>query len=221
MTPKIALFVEFAKVAQALGHAHRQNLLEHAAQGERTVDALASAAGLSIGNASQHLQLLRRAGLLRSRREGKFVFYRLASDSVLNLLASIRAVAESNVAEVSRIVTDYFSQRDAFEPVSRQQLMERLQRGDVTLLDVRPVDEFALGHISGAVNVPLRELESRLRELDPEQQVVAYCRGAYCVFSYEAVAALRQAGYNVRRLEYGFPEWRAAGLPWEAGLSAA
>ena len=156
---------------------------------------------------------MRRAGLVTGRRDGKFVFYRLADDSVLDLFASIRRVAENNLAEVDRVVRGYFHDRDNLEAVSRTELMERMKLGLVTVLDVRPPDEFALGHLPGAINIQLSELEQRLTEFDPSIEVVAYCRGAYCVLSYEAVAALRARGLNARRLEDGMPEWRAAGLP--------
>jgi ArsR family transcriptional regulator len=160
---------------------------------------------------------MRRAGLLATRRNGKFVYYRLADDAVLDLLAALRSIAERNVAEVDRVIRSYFNERDRLEPVSRKGLLERSRAGAVTVLDVRPPDEFALGHLPGAVNIPLRELEARLAEIDPAQEIVAYCRGPYCVLSYEAVAALRARGFKARRLEDGLPEWRAAGLPVVAG----
>jgi ArsR family transcriptional regulator len=211
--PKQALFAQFAAVAKALGHAHRLELLEQLAQGERSVEVLAQRTGLSIANASQHLQHMRRAGMVSARRDGKFVYYRLADDAVLDLLAALRRIAERNVAEVERVVRSYFHDRDGLEPVSRAELLQRLRAGTVTVLDVRPDDEFALGHLPGAVNIPLQALEARLSELDPSREIVAYCRGPYCVLSYEAVAALRARGFKARRLEDGFPEWRAAGLP--------
>jgi ArsR family transcriptional regulator len=168
-------------------------------------------------NASQHLQQMRRAGLVANRRDGKFVYYRLADDAVLELLAALRRIAERNVAEVERVVRSYFDERDSLEALSREELMERSRAGTVTILDVRPEDEFALGHLPGALNIPLRALEARLGEMDPKQEIVAYCRGPYCVLSYEAVAQLRAHGFKVRRLEEGLPEWRAAGLPVVAG----
>jgi len=152
-----------------------------------------------------------------NRRDGKFVYYRLADDAVLELLAALRRIAERNVAEVERLVRSYFNDRDALEPVSRAELLKLSRAGAVTVLDVRPEDEFALGHLPGAVNIPLRALEARLSELNPSQEIVAYCRGPYCVLSYEAVAALRARGFKVRRLEDGLPEWRAAGLPVVGG----
>lgn len=215
--PKMALFEQFAAVAKALGHAHRLELVEFVAQGERSVDSLAERTGLTIANASQHLHQLRRAGLVTSRREGKRVIYRLSGDSVVSLLASLRHIAEQNVAEVQQIVHGYFHARDALEPVSRQELVVRMQGGLVTLLDVRPEDEFLAGHLPDALNIPLGELENRLSDLPQEQEIIAYCRGAYCVLSFEAVARLRECGFKVRRLEEGYPEWKAAELPVVTG----
>ena len=214
--PKHALLTQFAAVAKALGHAHRLELLEFVAQGERSVDALAERAGLTVANTSQHLLLLRRAGLLSSRREGKRVRYRLADDSVLDLTAELRRVAERNVAEVQQIVNGYFKAQDALEPISRAELLERMEQGLVTVLDVRPEDEYRAGHVPGALNITLSELDSHLAEVNGDQEIVAYCRGAYCVLSFQAVAALRMRGLNARRLEEGFPEWRVAGLPVES-----
>jgi ArsR family transcriptional regulator len=211
--PKEALFAQFAAVAKTLGHAHRLELLEQVAQGERSVEVLAQRTGLSIANASQHLQHLRRAGLVTAARDGKFVYYQLADDAVLDLVAALHRIAERNVAEVGRVLRSYFHDRDSLEPVSREELLKRSRAGAVTILDVRPEDEFALGHLPNAMNVPLRELETRLSELDPKKEIIAYCRGPYCVLSFEAVAALRAHGFKARRLVDGLPEWRAAGLP--------
>ena len=211
--PKQALFAEFAAIAKTLGHAHRLELLEQLAQGERSVEVLADRTGLSIANASQHLQQLKRVGVVTARREAKFVYYSLADDGILDVLTALRRIAKRNVAEVERVVRSYFNKRDELEPVSRHQLQKRLRAGEVTVLDVRPPDEFALGHLPGAVNIPLRSLKARLAELDPAQEIVAYCRGEYCVLSFEAVALLRARGFKVRRMEDGLPEWRAAGLP--------
>jgi ArsR family transcriptional regulator len=216
-SPKLALFAQFAAVAKSLGHAHRLELLEQLAQGERSVEVLADRTGLSVANASQHLQQLRRAGSVANRRDGKFIYYRLADDAVLDLLAALRRIAERNVAEVERVVRGYFNERDRLEAVSREELLDRSRAGTVTILDVRPEDEFALGHLPGALNIPLRELEARLGEMKPGQEIIAYCRGPYCVLSYEAVAQLRARGFKARRLEDGLPEWRAAGLPVIAG----
>lgn len=210
---KATLHESFAEVAKAAAHPHRLALLEHLAQGERNVDALADKVGLTIANASQHLQSMRRAGLVAARREGKFTLYRLSDDSVLDLLDAIGRVAKRSVAEVQQVVSGYFNVRDAMEPVSRSELRKRVRTGTVTVLDVRPAEEFALGHVPGAINIPTAELKRRLSELPRKKEVVAYCRGPYCVFAFEAVAALRAAGYKARRLEDGLPQWRAAGLP--------
>ncbi|WP_256752889.1 metalloregulator ArsR/SmtB family transcription factor [Mesorhizobium sp. Mes31] len=215
--PKQAIFASLAEVAQALGHAHRLELLEHLAQGERSVEGLAARAGLNFANASRHLQILRRARLVEAQRHGKHVLYRLAGDAqVVELMKALGRVGERNVAEVNRVMTDYFHTRDALEAVSREDLVSRLHDGLVTVLDVRSEDEFALGHLPGALNIPLTELERRLAELPANREVIAYCRGPYCILSFEAVAALRTRGYIVHRLEDGYPEWKAAGLPVEA-----
>jgi len=215
--PKQAIFAGLAEVAQALGHAHRLELLEHVGQGMRSVEELSARANLSFANTSRHLQILRRARLVDTERRGKYVLYRLAGDAeVVELMRALGRVGERNVAEVNRVMTDYFHARDALEPVSRKDLISRLRDGLVTVLDVRPEDEFALGHLPGAVNIPLAKLKDRLDELPADREVVAYCRGPYCVLSFEAVAALRERGYLVRRLEDGYPEWKAAGLPIEA-----
>ena len=215
-SPKHAMFDCFAEVAKALGHARRLEILELLAQGERSVEALAEAAGLSFANASQHLRLMRQSGLLASRRDGKHIFYCLSDPSVLEMLAALRKVAERNLAEVREWVRGYFHERDALEPVSRKELARRIKDGLVTVLDVRPKDEFAAGHLPHAVNIPLRDLPRRTREIPKDREVIAYCRGPYCVLAFEAVALLRKRGFAVRRLEDGYPEWRAAGLPFEA-----
>src|SRR6516225_5883953 len=215
--PKQRVFAGLAEVAQALGHAHRLELLEHLAQGERSVEELSARASLTFANTSRHLQILRRARLVETERRGKHVLYRLAGDAeVVALMQALGRVGERNVAEVNRVMTDYFRARDAFEAVSRDDLLARLQDDMVTVLDVRPEDEFAVGHLPGALNIPLAELERRLGELPADREVIAYCRGPYCVLSFEAVAALRARGYRVRRLEDGYPEWKAAGLPVES-----
>jgi rhodanese-related sulfurtransferase len=183
----------------------------------RSVEELSARTKLSFANTSRHLQILRRARLVETERRGKHVLYRLAGDTeVVKLMLALGRVGERNVAEVSRVMIDYFHARDALEPVSRKDLISRIRDGLVTVLDVRPEDEFALGHLPGALNIPLDKLEQRLRELPANREVIAYCRGPYCVLSFEAVAALRARGYLVRRLEDGYPEWKAAGLPIEA-----
>lgn len=215
--PKQQVFAGLAEIAQALGHAHRLELLEHLGQGERSVEALAARTGLTLANTSRHLQLLRRARLVQGRRDGKRVYYRLAGeDAVVDLLSALSHVGERSSAEIARVMASYFRARDDLEAVSREELLDRLRSGVVTLLDVRPEDEFAHGHLPGALNVPLAELELRLAELPPDREIVAYCRGPWCVLSFEAVALLRRRGYRVRRLEDGFPEWKVAGLPVES-----
>ena len=211
--PKRTLFARFAETAKALGHGRRLEILELLAQGERSVEALAKRVGLSIANASQHLRLMHRTGLLASRRDGKRILYRLNDPSVLELTAALHRVAERNVADVREVIRGYFHERDALEPVSRKELSQRLRDGLVTVLDVRPEDEYAAGHVSKAINIPLRELTRRLRQIPKKREVVAYCRGPYCVLAFEAVAILRGRGFKVRRLEDGYPEWKAAGLP--------
>jgi len=212
--PKQHVFASLAAIAQALGHAHRLEMLEHLAQGERSVEDLADRAGITLANCSRHLQLLRRAGLVEGRREGKRVFYRLAGeDAVIGLLNALSRVGERNSAEIARVMASYFRARDELEPVSRTELLVRLRAGAAAVLDVRPEDEFQQGHLPGALNIPLAQLERRLAELPPDREIVAYCRGPWCVLSFEAVAALRQRGFQARRLEDGFPEWKVAGLP--------
>jgi len=207
-----------AEVAKALGHEHRVELIEQLAQGPRSVEALAERVGLSLANASQHLQQLRRVGLVSTQRDGKRMVYRLADEAetdIVALLGALRHVAEQAVASMERVVAAYFQARDELEPVAAKELLTRLRQGDVVILDVRPEDEYGLGHLPGALNIPLRQLEQRLAELPRKREIVAYCRGPYCVLSFEAVAELRTHGFRVRRLEEGFPEWKAAGLPVE------
>lgn len=211
--PKQVLLASFADVAKAAANPHRLALLEQLAQGERTVETLAERVGLSIANASQHLQSMRRAGLVVAERDGKFIRYRLADDSVLELMGAIGRVAERNVAAVKDVLSSYFDARDSLEPVSRRELRQRMREGSVTVLDVRPAEEYALGHVPGAINIPPTELKKRLSKLPRSKEIVAYCRGPYCVFAIEAVAELRAAGFKARRLEDGLPQWRAAGLP--------
>ena len=207
-----------AEVAKALGHEHRIELIEQLAQGPRSVEALATRVGLSVANASQHLQQLRRAGLVSAEREGKRVVYRLADGSeadIVELLGGLRHVAEHTVAAMERVIRTYFRERDQLEPVTASELVRRLGEGSVVLIDVRPEDEYELGHLPGALNIPLSQLVQRLSELPRDQEIIAYCRGPYCVLSFEAVAELRAQGFNVRRFDEGFPEWKAARLPIE------
>lgn len=209
------LFIQFARVAKALANGYRLELLEYLAQGERSVDALAKVSGLTVANTSQHLQQLRQSGLVATRKEGVSVYYRLSGDDVVDLYNSLRTVAQRRVAEVDRLVSTYLSIKDDFEPVPVEELLARARDGLVTVLDVRPPEEYASGHLPGAVNIPLSDLEKRLQDLPQNREIVAYCRGAYCVLAFEAVARLRQRGIKARRLENGFPEWQLAGLPIE------
>ena len=210
---KRELYRSIAKVAQALASGNRLQLLEFMAQGERSVDALAAMAGMTVANASQHLQALRRAGLVAARKEGQRVYYRLAGDDVVRLYDVLRTVAESRLAEVKQLVADFLGDKDALEPIAIDELLSRAKRGLVTVLDVRPPEEFAAGHLRGAVNIPIDRLESGLAKLSKQREVVAYCRGPYCLMSFEAVLKLRKRGWKARRLQHGFPEWKAAGLP--------
>ncbi len=204
----------FAQVGKALANGHRIELLDLLAQGERSVEVLASRADISVALASAHLQALRRAGLVASRREGNFVLYRLADDDVYALLASLRTVA-SRLGEADRAAQRFLGAPQ--EAVSRAQLMARVRAGDAIVVDLRPADEFEAGHIAGAISIPLPELEARLADLPADVEIVAYCRGPYCAMSPQAVALLERAGRRARRLEDGYPEWRLAGLPVETG----
>ena len=214
---KDRLYEAFARTAQAVASPKRIEVLELLAQGEHAVEALARATGMTVTNTSAHLQVLRHAQLVETRKDATKVFYRLAGDEVAAFLAGLRDLARARVAEVDRVVRDYFTARDALEPVSRSELAQRAARGDVVILDVRPAAEFAAGHIPGALSVPLDDLDAALARLPKRAQVVAYCRGPYCVLAPLAVEPLRVKGYTARRLDGGMPEWRLAGLPVAAG----
>lgn len=214
---KQQLFAQFARVGKALSHGNRLELLEFLAQGERSVEDLANVAGLSVANASQHLQQLRQAGLVTSRKEGQKVYYRLSGDDVLGLFESLRHVAGRHLADVSQLVENYLYIKDSLEPLPREELLNRVRDDLVTVIDVRPAIEFESGHLPGALNIPIDELEQHLEELDPKQEIVAYCRGPHCVLAFDAVAILRENGRQARRLEDGYPEWKSAGLPIEEG----
>jgi rhodanese-related sulfurtransferase/DNA-binding transcriptional ArsR family regulator len=216
-TTKRELYQSIAKVAQALASGNRLQLIEFMAQGERSVDALAAMAGVTVANASQHLQALRRAGLVASRKDGQRVYYRVAGDDVVRLFDDLRRVAESRLAEVRQLVNEFLGDRHALEAVPADELLARAKKGLVTVLDVRPPEEYAAGHVRGAINVPMDKLEDYLAKLPKRLEIVAYCRGPYCLMSFEAVALLRKRGWKARRLEDGFPEWKAAGLPVESG----
>jgi rhodanese-related sulfurtransferase/DNA-binding transcriptional ArsR family regulator len=213
--PKQALFEQLAVIARALGSAARLELLDFLAQGERNVEDLARAGGLAVANTSKHLQQLKAAGLVQARRDGKHVRYRLSDDRALDAIRDLRVLAEAHLDEVDDLISSYLRSRDALEPVQANELLDRARHGLVTVIDVRPPEEYAQGHIAGALNIPLDRLTRRLEELPRDREIVAYCRGPWCVLSYEAVARLRKAGIEARRLENGLPEWRRAGLPVE------
>jgi DNA-binding transcriptional ArsR family regulator/rhodanese-related sulfurtransferase len=210
---KDRLYAQFARVGKALGSPHRIEILELLAQGERTVDSLATEAGLSLANTSQHLQALRRAALVDSRKEGLFMYYRLAEPAVFDLCATIRRVAERRLAELERLLNEHFGDRPPPAPVGMRDLFERMRSSDVIVLDARPASEYEAGHIAGAISVPIDELQVRLRSLPRDNEYVAYCRGPYCVYADRAVELLTKSRRRARRLSEGFPEWRAAGLP--------
>jgi rhodanese-related sulfurtransferase/DNA-binding transcriptional ArsR family regulator len=207
------VFAGLAEIAKALASPNRLEIVELLGQGERSVDGIAHRLGLSVANASQHLRLMQRCGVLTSRREGKRVLYGLSDPAVVEVMTALACLGERKTAEVRSVVAGYFRARDAMEPVTRVDLLERLKDGLVTVLDVRPEDEFAAGRVPNALNIPLRDLARRLTDLPRDREIIAYCRGPYCVLAFEAVDLLRQHGFKARRLEDGFPEWRAAGLP--------
>lgn len=212
---KDALFDKFGQMAAAFASPKRIEIIDVLAQGERNVETLAGETGLSVANTSRHLQILKAANLVATRKEGLQVFYRLAHPLVLRGYRCLQALAQAQLAEVDRLVRDYFTSTDGLEPVSREELLRRARCRDVVVLDVRPAEEYAAGHIAGARSMPLAELKRRLDELPRSKKIVAYCRGPYCVLAAEAVRVLRQRGFNAVRLVDGFPEWRDAGLPVE------
>lgn len=215
---KQQIYSQVARIGKVVCHGHRLELLEYLAQGERTVEALAKLTGLSVANTSQHLRVMRQSGLVEARKHGLYVYYSIADDEIVRLLSSMRRLAESHLADVDRLVRAYLTVKDELEPIPRQELLERARQGIVTVLDVRPSEEYASGHVPGAVNVSLKDLEQWLKKLPHNQEIVAYCRGPHCVLAFEAVARLRAKGFQARRLEDGFPEWREAGLPVEKSV---
>jgi rhodanese-related sulfurtransferase len=214
---KDALFDAFAEVAKALASGRRAEIVDLLAQGERSVDEIAGEIDQSVANTSHHLRAMARAGVLRTRREGTRIVYMLASDRVAALWAALRDVAAEHVAGIERLAEDYLGDRAGLQAIGRRELVARLEAGDVVVLDVRPSPEFEAGHIPGARSVPVEELRQYLRALPKDAEVVAYCRGPYCVYADDAVRLLRRRGYRARRLEDGFPEWKRAGLPVAAG----
>jgi rhodanese-related sulfurtransferase/DNA-binding transcriptional ArsR family regulator len=212
---KVRLYDAIARVALALGSAGRLQLLELLAQGERSVDALAAMTGLSVANTSKHLQTLRQAGLVSTRKAGLHVYYSIAGNDVAALLSALHQVSEHRVAEVEQLLRIWLADRDEMEAVPANEVLERARKGLVVVLDVRPTEEFSAGHLPRSINIPIHELEKRLKELPKHKEIIAYCRGPYCLMSYDAVSLLRKKGIKARRMEAGLPEWRAAGLPVE------
>ncbi len=214
---KDRVYDQFERIGKALASRRRLELFEVLAQGARPVEELAAETAMTVANASQHLQVLRRARLVETRQEGNHVFYFLADERVFALVQALRDVAQARLAEIEQITRDYLDGRDHLDPVRMGELFDRLREQDVVVLDVRPHQEYESGHIAGARSVPVDELEARLAELSPDTEIVAYCRGPYCVLAVEAVERLRRHGRSARRLDLGFPDWQAAGLPVETG----
>ena len=212
---KDELYEQFARIGKALSNPHRLELVELLAQGERTVEDLASEANLPIANASQHLQVLRAAQLVDVRRNGLYAYYRLSNERVFRVWQALRDLGDLQLAEVSRLVQSFLQDRGPLQSISATELIERMQAGDVLILDVRPELEYRSGHIPEARSIPIDELEARLSELPPDQEIIAYCRGPYCVFADEAVSLLQKHGYRARRLVDGLPDWQALNLPVE------
>jgi rhodanese-related sulfurtransferase/DNA-binding HxlR family transcriptional regulator len=213
---KDALYNGLATVAKALGSGRRAEIVDVLAQGERSVEDLAGEIGQTVANTSQHLQHLLRAGLVRTRRDGTRIHYSLTSPRVGELWAAVRDVAGSQLAELDQLATAYLGDRSTLDTMPHKELAKRLRDGDVIVLDVRPEPEFRTGHISGAISVPIEEITRRLRTIPKNRQIVAYCRGPYCVYAYDAVRTLKRRGYEAARLDDGYPEWARAGLPVDA-----
>lgn len=214
---KDAMYGLLARLGKALSNPHRLEILELLAQGERTVESLGVEMGLSVANTSQHLQVLKQAALVERRKDGLFVHYRLADPEVFELSKVVRMVAERRFADLERLVKEHFGDRSDAQPVPLEELLKRARSKDVVILDTRPANEYASGHIPGAISVPVDQLQRRLRELGRDKQYVAYCRGPYCVYADRAVEILRASGRRARRFVDGFPEWRSAGLPVVTG----
>jgi rhodanese-related sulfurtransferase/biotin operon repressor len=217
---KAGLYGQLARVGKALSSATRLEILDLLCQGPRSVEAIAAEVEQSVANTSHHLQALRRSGLIESERDGVRVVYRVADDDVPGLFGALRRVAEHHVAEIDRITRNFLEERDAFDPVDQERLVERVHRGEVIVLDVRPPEEFQAGHLPRAISIPLSQLRSRLRKLPKRREIVAYCRGPYCVMAIDAVQLLRAEGYRAHRLDDGIAEWRARGLPVETSPEA-
>lgn len=214
---KDPLYAQFARIGHAVASPKRLEMLDLLSQGEKTVETLAEQSSTPVKNTSAHLRVLRQARLVDTRRDGTYVYYRLASEDVFRFLRDLQALARSRLAEVERVASLYIDGRDELEPVSLKELRRRMREGDVTVIDVRPEEEFRSGHIPGALSIPVAQLKRRLSEIPKKREVVAYCRGPYCVYSVEAVGILRKHGYRARRADEGLPDWRASTLPIAAG----
>jgi len=212
---KHQIFEQFARVGKALSSGPRLELLEYLAQGERNVESLSKVSGFTMANTSQHLRQLYQAGLVSTRKVKQQVYYRLADEMVIDLMGILRKVAENNLADIDRLIKTFLTVKDELEPISGPELLKRLRRQEVTVLDVRPTDEFKEGHIPNAINIPLEEIEERLGAIPADKEVIAYCRGPHCVLAFEAVARLRKKGFQALRFEKGFPEWKRSGFPVE------
>lgn len=212
-SPKRELYAHLARIGTALSSATRLEFLELLAQGEHSVEQLSTLTGVAVANTSQHLQKLRQAGLVLGRKQGQFVFYRTAGDDVSQMIRTLGAVGQAHLAEVEQIVRLYYDSKDELEAMAQDEVLERSRKGLVTVLDVRPREEYEAGHVPGAVNIPIEELARRIRELPKGKEVIAYCRGPFCLMSFDAIALLRKKGLKARRLQDGMPEWRLAGLP--------
>ncbi len=212
---KKELFSQFAMIGKSLSSGNRLELLEFLAQGEATVENLAKKSGLTVANTSQHLQGLRRSGLVKSRSQGQKSYYSLSDNSIIALMTLLREIAEANLAEIQVLISKYLTSKDGLEPITREELLKRASKGVVTVIDVRPRSEFQLGHIPNSKSIPLTELKSKLNEIPKSKEVIAYCRGPHCLLAFDAVAKLRAKGYKARRLQDGFPEWKLEGLPIE------
>lgn len=217
-TPKARLYREFARIGKALSSPHRLDILDLLGQGEKDVETLARGSGLGVKNTSAHLRTLRHARLVEGRREGTHVHYRLAGEDVLRLVREVQSVASTRLAEVERVTREFYRDPHGMEPIGAEELLERVRCGEVTVLDVRPADEYRAGHIPGARSIPLDELSSRLGKIPRDQEVVAYCRGPWCMMSLDAVEWLRERGFRARVMKEGVPEWRAAGRRVEQGV---
>ena len=215
---KDQLYAQFARIGKAVSSPKRLELLELMGQGERTVEGLAREASVTIANCSQHLQILLQANLVSTRKEGNYVFYRLANDAVSNFWLEFRSLAEQQLAAIERLVRDYIELRDDLEPIDCTELQDRLKNGNVIVLDVRPEEEYCAGHLPGAIFVPPGEVERRLASLPQDKEIVAYCRGRYCIWAVEAVKTLRKNGFSAKRMHQGIQEWRLLGFPVEVGV---